>query len=100
MPPMPAVEDVMTMLPRAALTHGGDGVLDAEPDAADVDGHDAVEDVDGVFGNQGQVALDTGVREEDVDAAPAIDGCADVGLGLVGVGDVGSGEAGLVFADG
>jgi len=55
-------------------------MLEAEPNAAHVDGDHSVKRLDGIFGNRLHRALDTGIGEIDVDAAGALNAGFDVAL--------------------
>jgi len=49
-------------------------VLQTQPYAANVDGDDAIENLERIIGDRLDVALDAGVGEVDIDAAVALDG--------------------------
>ena len=72
----------------ALLAHDLEHLLEAEEDAAEVDGDDALELSGAEVLGQVLAALDAGVVEEAVDAAEALERRRDVGVGVGFAGDI------------
>ena len=59
--------------PAPLRHHGRQNMLEAEKNAAHVDGHDLVEEVGGIIDERQDRALPRGIVHEDVDAAPCVE---------------------------
>jgi hypothetical protein len=75
--------------------HLADLGLQAEPDAGEVDGDDAVPSLAGVAGDGAGLAVGAGVVDGAIESSEMVDGLSDGGLDLVFVGDVEVDEDGV-----
>ena len=76
------------MLPPPPLGDLRRGILEPQPHAAHIDGHDLIERVDRIVGNRFDLAFNTGVGQQDIDPAELLDRGLNVLLCLVGLGNI------------
>ncbi len=79
------VDDAAGILPG----HHRDHIFHAKKDADDIDVEHPAEGGQRVIGNSGNISLDAGVVEEDVQAAHLVHRLAHIGRDIVLAGDVG-----------